>query len=101
MSEECDPNQTTQFEVSKAGVKISSKRMSELVATLALVMLGVQSAFTWHLYRQVDALQIAIRAEFAETRSATLKAEAALRYFACVQSGIKGEQCERISGSRQ
>jgi len=96
----CDPNATTEFEVSKEGVKIQSKRMSELIAILSLVLLGVSSSFTYQLSRQIDAMQMTMRAEGAERQQRVRELTAALRELACVSGASPTERAHCAALSR-
>lgn len=99
---ECDPGETTQFEAkgpAGTGVKISSKRMSELVAVLALVVLAGNVIITWQVLKTIEAQTAAINARAAESRAIQTDLAIAFRELVCVQLLPEPErrQCKQIA----
>lgn len=104
MSADDDPGQTTQFEVSRTGLKISSKRMSEFLAAFAVAAIAALAPIVYGLMRSVDANTYAITTLSTEHRNALQSLEIAHRTLACVVTAENKqtamENCKLISGAK-
>lgn len=99
-----DPGQTTQFEVSRTGVKLSSKRMSEFLAALAVAAIAALAPIVYALMKSVDVNTAAIQTLATEHRNALQSLEIAHRTLACVVTADDKQRamdnCKLISGAK-
>lgn len=101
-----DPNQTSSFEVHAPGgwmAQFTSKRMAEWLSLLSLLIMASLVSVAYLQYREMQALNVAIKAGFAELRVGQAEAAEALRRLACLQafSGADpqraAQHCETVS----
>jgi hypothetical protein len=87
MSENGNGNGETTIELNLpggAGGRVSSKRVSELIAILSAIALAVSSSFTYHLYAEIKAFAMKLEATQARIAVMSERLEASNRYLACV-----------------